>query len=391
MHTILRNKLLLATYAMTFLYALHYAIPLYATSSYLHKYFNSSIVSAIYVIGSVLGLLASLRVARSIKQFHTYNFTFGIALAEIIVVILFGNTNNPYLLPIFFIIHFMLQTLLFICLNVFIESFSAHANTGSIRGFFLAILNLGIIVSPLIGGKILALSHGSFSALYTISALILVPYLFFLYKYLHHVKEPAYHEVDVITAGVKAFKNKNLRAVIIAELVLEAFYAVMIIYSPIYLTTLGVSLTSYLTIILPVALLPLVILPYELGLLADTKFGEKEMLVIGLLTLTVTVFLCVVITTSDIRVWTILFLISRIGASFVETMAFSYYFKKVDKEDPSLTALFINMRGLATLLVGTIGIIIAPFIGDRPQLMFIILGCAILWSISYVLPMKDTR
>ncbi len=391
MHTILRNKLLLATYAMTFLYALHYAIPLYATSSYLHKYFNSSIVSAIYVIGSVLGLLASLRVARSIKQFHTYNFTFGIALAEIIVVILFGNTNNPYFLPIFFIIHFMLQTLLFICLNVFIESFSAHANTGSIRGFFLAILNLGIIVSPLIGGKILALSHGSFSALYTISALILVPYLFFLYKYLHHVKEPAYHEVDVITAGVKAFKNKNLRAVIIAELVLEAFYAVMIIYSPIYLTTLGVSLTSYLTIILPIALLPLVILPYELGLLADTKFGEKEMLVIGLLTLTVTVFLCVVITTSDIRVWTILFLISRIGASFVETMAFSYYFKKVDKEDPSLTALFINMRGLATLLVGTIGIIIAPFIGDRPQLMFIILGCAILWSISYVLPMKDTR
>lgn len=391
MHAILRNKLLLATYAMTFLYALHYAIPLYATSSYLHKYFNSSIVSAIYVIGSVLGLLASLRVARSIKQFHTYNFTFGIALAEIIVVALFGNTENQYLLPIFFIIHFMLQTLLFICLNVFIESFSAHANTGSIRGFFLAILNLGIIISPLIGGKILALSHGSFSALYTISALILVPYLYFLYKYLHHVKEPAYHEVDVITAGVKAFKNKNLRAVIIAELVLEAFYAVMIIYSPLYLALVGVSLTSYLTIILPIALLPLVILPYELGLLADTKFGEKEMLIIGLLTLTVTVFLCVVITTSDIRVWTILFLVSRIGASFVETMAFSYYFKKVDKEDPSLTALFINMRGLATLLVGTIGIIIAPFIGDRPQLMFIILGCAILWSISYVLPMKDTR
>lgn len=391
MDVILRNKLLLATYAMTFLYALHYAIPLYATSSYLHKYFSASLVSAIYVAGSIGGLIASVRIARSIKKFHTYNFTFGIALAEIVVVILFGNTHNPYLIPTFFVIHFVLQTLLYICLNVFIESFSAHARTGSIRGFFLAILNLGIIVSPLIGGKILALSHGSFSALYTTAAIVLVPYLYFLHKYLHHVKEPAYHEVDLITAGIRAFKNKNLRAVVIAKLMLESFYAVMIIYSPLYLSTLGVSLTNYLTIILPIALLPLVILPYELGLLADTKFGEKEMLVIGLLTLTVTVFLFLTLTTSDIRVWMILLLVSRIGASFVETMAFSYYFKKIDKEDPSLTAFFINTREIATLIVGVTGVMIAPFIAERPQLMFIILGCAILWSISYVLPMRDTR
>lgn len=391
MDLILRNKLLLATYAMTFLYALHYAIPLYATSSYLHKYYDTSTVSAIYVLGSAFGLFASLRVARSIKQFHTYNFTFGIAIAEIIILTLFGVTENIYLLPIFFIIHFMLQTLLFISLNVFIESFSVRANTGSIRGFFLAILNLGVIISPLIGGKILSLSHGSFTPLYTTASLILVPFLYFLHKYLHHVKEPAYRQIDIITAGIKAFKDKNLRAVVLAELMLESFYAVMIIYSPIYLTTIGVPLTSYLTIILPIALIPLVILPYELGLLADKKFGEKEMLIVGLLTLTVTVFLCVVFTTTNVYSWAMLFLVSRIGASLVETMSFTYYFKKVSKEDPSLTALFVSMRGVATLLVGSIGIIIAPFITQRPQLMFIILGCAILWSISYVLPMKDTR
>jgi hypothetical protein len=72
-------------------------------------------------------------------------------------------------------------------------------------------------------------------------------------------------------------------------------------------------------------------------------------------------------------------------------MSFTYYFKKVGAEDPSLTALFINMQGVGMLIVGTVGVIVAPFLGERPQLMFIILGCAILWSISYVLPMKDTR
>lgn len=389
MHPLLRDKLLIVTYLMTFLYALHYAIPVYATSSYLHMYFSSSIVSATYVIGSILALFASISIAKSMKRFHTYRFTLGVAFLEMIVVALFGITENHYLLPVFFICHFVLQTLLYITLNVFIESFSAHAKIGSIRGLFLAILNMGILISPLIGGLIL--TYYSFTVLYVVAALILVPYLFLVQKYLSHVTEPAYHTVNLIDALRQGIRNKNLRAALVAELVVQSFYAVMIIYSPLYLATLGIPLTTYLTIILPIALLPLVVLPYELGLLADRKFGEKEMLIIGLLILVVTTFICVIISTPEVRVWAFVLLLSRIGASFVETMAFSYYFKKIGPEDPSLTALFINMHAVATITVGTVGIIVAPFLVMRPQLMFIILGCAILWSISYVLPMRDTR
>ena len=389
MHAILRNKLLLVTYAMTFLFALHYAIPLYATSSYLHMYYKSSFVSGIYALGSIFALVASIRLAKSIRHFHTYGFTFGVALAEIVVVIAFGHTKNIYLLPIFFIVHFVLQVLLNICLNIFIESFSMHAKIGSIRGLFLSVFNLGILVSPLIAGLILSVS--SFGTLYIVSALMLIPYLYFLHTYLSHIREPAYHQLDLFGAAKQVMRNKNLRAAFIGEFAVQSFYAVMIIYSPLYLTAIGVPLTSYLGIILPLALLPLVLLPYELGYLADKKFGEKEMLIIGMLILVVTTFLCVITETKDIRVWILILVVSRIGASFVETMSFSYYFKKVDVEDPSLTALFINTHGLATLVVGTVGVLLAPFLTERPQLMFIVLGCAILWSIAYVLPMKDTR
>lgn len=389
MHSILRNKLLLVTYLMTFLFALHYAIPVYATSSYLHMYFNSSIVSAIYMVGSILALIASINIARSVKKFHTYGFTFGIALAEIVIITIFGHTHNIYLLPIFFIVHFVLQVLLNISLNIFIENFTIHAKVGSVRGLFLAVFNLAVLISPFIGGSIL--KHYSFSTLYTVAACMLIPYLFFLHKYLKHMREPAYHQVNLLGAAKVAFKNKNLRAAIIGELVVNSFYATMVIYSPLYLTAIGVPLTDYMMIILPLALIPLVVLPYELGYLADKKFGEKEMLIIGLLILTVTTLLFAIITTTTLWVWVLLLLVSRIGASFVETMSFTYYFKKVGAEDPSLTALFINMQGVGMLIVGTVGVIVAPFLGERPQLMFIILGCAILWSISYVLPMKDTR
>ncbi len=389
MHAIIKNRLLVVTYLLTILYALHYGIPLYATSTYLHQFFNSAWVSAIYMLGSLAALIGSMSVARYMRRFHSYGFTFAVVVAEILTVIAFGITENPFFIAELFIAHFLLQTLLYICLNIFIESFSKHAETGSIRGLFLALLNIGILISPVVGGAILTLA--SFKMLYIVSALTLVPFLVLVKIYLYHIEEPAYERVNMLQALRTAWRNKNIRAALVAEFTVQAFYAVMIIYSPLYLGTLGISLTTYLGVILPFALIPLVVLPYELGYLADSKWGEKELMIGGLLILATTVFLSVVVTSSNPTVWMLIFLVSRIGAACVETMAFAYYFKKIGPEDASLTAVFTNTLSVATITVGAIGALIGPLLVTRPQLMFVILGVGILWSVAYVLPMKDTR
>lgn len=388
MHAIIKNKLLVVTYLLTILYALHYGIPLYATSSYLHQYFSSSWVSALYMLGSFAALLGSIWVAKYMSKFHSYGFTFAIAVAEMVSVIAFGITNNPFFIGLFFVIHFLLQSLLYICLNVFIESFSKHAETGSIRGLFLTLLNIGILISPVLGGMILSLA--SFKMLYVIASLMLIPFLVLIKIYLYHIEEPAYERVNMLQALRAAWRNKDIKAALIAEFVVQSFYAVMIIYSPLYLATLGISLTTYLGIILPFALIPLVVLPYELGYLADKKWGEKELMIGGLLILAVTVFLCVIVRSPNPTIWVLIFLASRVGAACVETMAFAYYFKKVGPGDASLTAVFTNTLAVATILVGALGALIGPLLVTRPQLMFVILGVGILWSVAYVLPMKDT-
>jgi MFS family permease len=389
MHAIIKNRLLVVSYLLTLLYALHYGIPLYASSSYLHQYYGSSTVSLLYMLGSIVALIGSMHISKYIRRFHTYGFTMGLVVAEIIITICFGVTKSIYLLGPFFIVHFLLQTLLYICLNVFIESFSKHAETGSIRGLFLTLLNMGVLISPIIAGGILSVS--SFSTLYIVASCMLIPFLFLVRIYLYHIEEPAYESVDMLQALRLAWHNKNIRAALIAEFIVQCFYAVMIIYSPIYLATIGIGLTVYLTLILPFALIPLVVLPYELGYLADTKYGEKELMIGGLLILAATSLLCVIVTSSNPAVWILILLASRVGAACVETMAFAYYFKKVGPEDASLTALFSNTLSFATVAVGALGIAIGPFLIERPQLMFLILGCVILWGISYVLPMKDTR
>jgi sugar phosphate permease len=386
MHAIVKNKLLLVTYALTILFALHYAIPLYVTSSYLHQYFNSSLVSAIYVLSSLVALFTSMMIADSIRKFHTYSFTFCLVIAEIIATIAFVYSESIYIIALLYIIHYVLQVLLYVCLNIFIESFSKHTNTGSIRGLFLMVYNLGFLVSPVI--SCFLLKFYSFKVLYVFASLMLVPFLYFLHKYLAHIKEPAYHRVFIMTAIRRVLENKNLKAVFIAELTVQCFYATMVIYSPLYLTTIGVTLTTYLGVILPLALIPLVILPFEFGILAEKKFSEKDMLIAGMLILIVTTFTCVLVTVPDTRIWVTVLLISRIGASCVETMAFTYYFKKVGPENPSMTALFSNTYGLATIIIGSIGFLVGPFLVARPQLMFIILGCGMLWCLAHILPMK---
>lgn len=388
MQLLLRNKLLIVTYMLSILYALHYAIPLYATSSFLHIYFNSAYVSGLYIIASIATLLASLTIAKSIKRFHTYGFTFFLVIAEILATITFAFTENLFVIALFFIIHTVLQAFLYICLNIFIESFSKHTETGSVRGLFLAILSAGYLVSPIIGGFILSTTNNNFKGVYVASSLILVPFLYFLHRYLTHIKEPAYTSVDIFKAGKIVLRDKNLTSIFIIDLVVESFYSVMIIYSPLYLATIGIPLTTYLSFILPIALIPLVILPYELGFLADLKHDEKHILITGLLIMTVTTFLCVIVRSPDPRIWALLLLVSRIGTSCAETMAYSYFFKKIGPGDASLTALFINLRGVSIILIGSIGFIFAPLLAERPQIMFITLGCVILWGISHALTLQ---
>lgn len=388
MQNIIKNKLLVVTYLLTVLYALHYGIPLYATSSFLHQYFEQGIVSALYMMGSLGALIMSIRIAQFIRKIHTYKFTSLIIISEIISTIIFALSDNIYVVSIFFTIHLILQMILYVCINIFIESFSKQADTGSIRGLFLVLLSLGIIISPFIGGLIITKS--SFQMMYIISSVMLIPMFFLLKKYFYHIKEPAYHKVDMISAFKSAWKNKDLRAAVVASLLVESFYSLMIIYSPIYLSGLGVPLHVYLLYILPIALTPLVLFPYEIGILADKKIGEKELMIIGMLILSLSLFLMVTIETNSVTMWTLVLFLSRVGASFVETMAFTYYFKKINKEEASLTALFINTKSLSFILVGFTGIILAPFISAYPALLFIILGVIILYGISYIIPMKDT-
>jgi MFS family permease len=333
--------------------------------------------------------MVSLHVTRYIKKFHTYRFTQAIVFAAFLVTIAFALTDSPFWLAVFFVAHFTLTVLMYVSINTIVESFTPHDETGMTRGIFLTLLNLGILVSPFFGGAILARS--GYASLYIVAAFILVPLMILLHSYMRHVPDPHYTKIELVEAFRRGWADKNIKAVLIATFLLESFYAVMVIYSPLYLGGLGIPLTVYLTAILPVALLPLVVFPYELGILADTKLGEKELMIAGLLIMSGMSMIAAVTTSSSFIVWIIILTLGRVGAACVETMVFSYYFKKVNAADISLISLFSNMRTLATIAVPLIGAFVSPLFVIYPALMFVLISIMLLYGAFKVLPLHDTR
>ena len=390
MPTLTKNKLLLATYIMTILYALHYGMPLYATSSFLNMHFSSPYVSTLFMLGSVLTLFASLRFTKYLRRFHTYRFVLTVVISDILATLALILTTNPYLLGIAFLLHFCFQSLILICLNVFIETFTNHAQAGAVRGIFLTLLNFGILIAPFFGGAILSMTH-SFTILYTVAAFTLVPFIFFLRRFMYHAPDPVYHSIDILRALSHAWGNKNLRGAFVAVFLLECFYAFMVIYFPIYIVNIGVPLLTYLTAIVPISLIPLVVLPYELGIIADKKLGEKELLIFGLLVTAASVLTMAVLTTTVTIIWIIVLVISRVGAASIETMVYTYFYKKIGPDDVSLTAAFTNMRSTATIVMTAVSILLAPLLITHPQLIFILLALALLYGVTYILPIRDTR
>jgi MFS family permease len=394
MELIKTHRALFATLFITMLYALHFGLPLYVTSTFLKfSGFTVAAISLLYGLASLLALVFSNHIAQYIKLYHSYSFTFAIVLAEIVTTIAMVLTKNPVLIGLFFLAHFVFNAIIFVLLNIFIEVLTPVHQTGTIRGIFLTLLNAGIMVSPLMGGLILHGGDGNnYTMLYFVASALLLPCFYLLHHYLREMRDSSYESHDLFQAFRKVLKHKNLQAPVLAQCALHSFYAVMVIYTPLYITKmLDISLVTYLTVIVPITLIPLVLLPYELGYLADAKYDEKEFMIVGLSILGITSFILGAFFITSLLLVIIILFISRIGAALVETMSYTYYYKRISRNDPAMASLFSNINTTAGFIVPSFLFLISPLLFFHEGLVFILLGIGIFSAIYSLIQMKTEK
>ncbi len=382
-----KKRLLGVVYLLVALYALHNFAVYFIFSEFLDQYFSKVVLSIIYAGGALLAITISNFMGDILRKFTNYKTLIMVSITQLVIVLTLALSNyiNLYTLAIFAIFYLTFATLIWVSINIFIETFSVDESTGSIRGAVLTIYNFLSIVTPFVSASIF--NYVGYSGTFILAGLALIPLIYITSIYLKEIQEPKYAKKNLIGGFKSVLKNKNMRGVIASSFALNSFYAVINIYLILYLTeTLGISTTIFVGIITPITLIPFIIIPYRLGKYSDTIFGEKKIMILGITTLSiilVSIHIFKIVTPNPI-IWIILLFIARFGAAVAETENYAYFYRKVDGGDAGMIALFQNMFNVGFLFVSLAGAFLLRMFTSNLTLIFFVVGLFGFFSLYFI-------
>ncbi len=389
MKTLSRKTLLILIYLVSFLYSFHYALPLYINSSFIGKFLpTEEAVSIIFAISAVFTTILTFVTPKILHRFGNYWTTLTSMILVSISLIGLSFISNPFVVVLLFIIYQILTNMIFIYLDIFVESLSDDAHTGGIRTIFMTALNIAVAAAPLLAGIIL--TNHDFGKVYLASAFIMLIGAVIIARDFRAYVDPPYISTVFRNTWNTVIRNRDLRSIIFLHFLLAFFYSWMIIYVPLYLNTyVGISMNSILGIIMPISLLPFIFFEVILGQIADRKFGEKEILITGFIILALSTGALSFITTTSIVIWAVALFLTRVGASAVEAMTESYFYKHVTSKDVHIITFMRTIRASAYIIGPLIGTIV--LLSFRTQYLFLSLGILMLTALPFSILIKDTK
>lgn len=387
-HPVPRSHMIYTVAVIGFIFTLHIVIPMYSNSSFLSLFADEQSVGYIYMIGSGLSILGFLFAPGIIRRVGNYTTTLWLILIQMVLFYQLVTSTDPLVLSAAFALQMAVVALISLNLDIFLEVYTQQGHTGAVRGLYMMVMNASWVMGPLIG-TLLINDDNSYINTYIAGLAMLFPLLYLVFKNFPRFKDPNYTHLSPWQLVKHVGKNKNWTALFVANLILQIFYAWMVVYSPIYLNkVIGFSWEN-IGIILTVMLLPFVIVQYPLGKLADKKYGEKEIMAIGFVIMAIATAALAFITSHEVWVWALALFATRVGAASAEIMMETYFFKTVSPRDSAALGLFRITRPLAYFfapLITGVGLIYFA-----ESYLFVIVGAVSLLALIPVLLIEDTN
>ena len=372
---------------LSFLFTLHMALPVYVNSSFLGGVVGERFVGLVYTTASALSIVTFVFIARFLKRFGSRRVTLALAILELVALGTLAFTDGSVFIITAFFGHFVGTALFGFTLDLLLEHYSTDDKTGGIRGLFLVSANIAWVLAPLIAGEIL--TNGDYWKIYTASVILLIPVFFILAKSFRAFKDPEYRIYPMRKTFRDIRKSPDISGVFSASFLLQFYFSWMVIYTPLYLHSYLNFSWSDIGIMFSVMLIPYVLIEIPLGKLADSRFGEKETLAAGFAILAISTVVISFIRTDSVLIWTAILFVTRIGASMVEVMSETYFFKKVRDGDAHIVSFFRTMRPWAYVagpLVASFFLALVSF-----QYLFLLLGTLMFLGVGAGLKIRDTK
>lgn len=343
---------------ISFLFGFSQAILAYVIADYFKEAFGSTNVSVFYFISYSVSLVVILNMHKIIKQLGkatTIMFFLFLQVCSLTFLIF----SRPSLIGVSLLMAYIISSYLaWVMLDIILEDYSEDKKSGRIRGMHLTILNAGFLIGPFISTQVLG--KFGFNGLFFVSMLISMFMFVVSILGLRGVNQRFGQNLTVIDLAKKIFVNHDVMKIYIVSLALEFFFALMVIYTSLHLLEIGMS-WSKIGIIFTIMLVPFVILGYPVGLLADKKFGEKEMIIFGLILMAISSGSIFFISSTSIWVWSLVLFMTRIGATIIETLRDSYFYKKIDGRDVDIISFFRTTPSVAYIFATMISAFVLIF------------------------------
>ncbi|KKQ60642.1 MAG: tetracycline resistance protein [Parcubacteria group bacterium GW2011_GWE2_38_18] len=350
---------------------------IYITSSYFKQLSGREDVGIFYLSSYVIVLIALLNLHKLFKNFGKVTvFCFSI-LAQLISLAILMFSTSGILSLVFLVIYLISDGLIIVGMDVILESFSSDKEAGRVRGSYMTIFNAGFIIGPLLSTFIIGnYSYvGLFALVFLIKLVVFALALLGLKDFNNHFVQ----KETVINLLKKVIKHKNLLRIYYISFALEFFYAMMIIYSPIYMRELGISWQD-IGFIFAFMLVPFLILEYPIGWLADKKWGEKEMIIFFLLFLALTTGSIYFIASTNIWLWIAVLFATRIAAASLSLLRDSYFYKKIDGKDMDLIDFFRTAMPMAYIIGAFFSVLCLAFFSVKAIFVLVVLmALSALW------------
>ncbi len=353
----------------------HFFLLIYVLAPYLATFMPASDTGLVISLGAVITLCVFPFVPRIVGKFGPQRLALMLAAIEAVVLLYLALDQTLLAAIVFAALACAISPLLAYQLDLLLEAtVKNEKETGRIRTAFLTAGNAALLVTPLIIGTLLD-GGDRYERIFYVASLSLVPFIILMFgARLPQGHIPATRNMS--EAWRKVMQDTDLRAVAVCMFILQLFYHLAPLYIPLYLhTVLGIP-WGELGWVFALMLVPFVLVEYPAGILADTRLGDRTLLITGFAITGLSFALIAEITAStSIFIVLMILLLTRIGASLVEAMVEGHFFRRVSEQDTDMVGIFRTMRPVGALiapLVGSLFLAVSTY-----QLFFVCTGLII--------------
>lgn len=373
---------------MTLMLGLQVGLVSYILSTFLEKQVGEKAVGWLFLLGYLITLYILLKVHSLIRRCgKSQTFFIFVALRWISLVGMGAFWYHPVSV-IFAVISIFGGSMLWSTLDVLVEEYSSNGSTGKTRGLFLAILNLGILVAPFASTWLVQNNDNGFQLVFYLASFFALIPMFILATCFSERKCFVEKRKNGFSLWKQLWGKKDIIRIYWAAFLLDLFYSVMVVYTPVYLLDIGLSWVS-IGKIFTIMLIPFVIVQYPLGLIADRKTGEKEFLIVALILMAFSTACIGFIDVPQVGLWMFILFLTRVGAATVEVMRDTYFYKQVEPGDLEIMDFFRTTRSISYIVGMTVFSLILIF--SSIEFIFISLGAFILIGTVPLFWLKDTE